>query len=211
MYGVVCVLEYIRYDKEFYKNFEKVEEKINGEIETEELVNKYYYQFGPYLGQVIHTIKDGVKMSYLNGEPRLFEATYLCTFQIALKNLGQIYPVISKRRGEIISESSNLEGNTCTIEAIIPIAECFGFVTEIRKKSSGLANPILEFYKWQILNIDPFYMPSTKEELEMYGTNIDTPNIAKNFINIVRTRKGMTTDEKLVKNANQQINLGKNK
>lgn len=208
MYGVVCVLEYIRYDKEFYKNFEKGEDN---QEDIKDLENKYYYQFGPYLGQVIHTIKDGVKMSYLNGEPRLFEATYLCTFQIALKNLGQIYPVISKRRGEIISESSNLEGNTCTIEAIIPIAECFGFVTEIRKKSSGLANPILEFYKWQILNIDPFYIPSTKEEIETHGTNIDTPNISKNFINAVRTRKGMSTDEKLVKNANQQINLGKNK
>ena len=70
---------------------------------------------------------------------------------------------------------------------------------------------MLEFYKWRILDIDPFYIPQTKEEIELKGLNIDAPNIAKKLINLVRTRKGLPTDEKLVKDANKQSNLGKNK
>jgi len=41
--------------------------------------------------------------------------------------------------------------------------ESFGFVEEIRTKSSGLANPMLQFYKWQMINIDPFYIPISQE------------------------------------------------
>lgn len=74
-----------------------------------------------------------------------------------------------------------------------------------------MANPMLEFYKWMIVDIDPFYIPQTKEEIELHGVNIDAPNIAKKLINSVRVRKGMVTDELLVKDANKQANLGKNK
>jgi len=45
----------------------------------------------------------------------------------------------------------------------VPIVESFGFVEEIRTKSSGLANPMLQFFKWQMINIDPFYVPITQE------------------------------------------------
>ena len=77
---------------------EIVEEK---KVDENELFNKFYYQFGPFLGQVIGSIKEGIKISYLNGQPRLFEATYLCTFQIEVTHIGKIYTVISKRRGDV--------------------------------------------------------------------------------------------------------------
>lgn len=51
----------------------------------------------------------------------------------------------------------------CTIEAQVPIVESFGFVEEIRKKSSGMANPMLQFHKWEMIDIDPFYAPTTQE------------------------------------------------
>jgi ribosome assembly protein 1 len=74
-----------------------------------------------------------------------------------------------------------------------------------------MANPMLEFYKWNMINTDPFYIPLSKEDIELHGTIVDTPNIAKKIINSVRMRKGLTVDEKIVKDANKQANLGKNK
>ena len=74
-----------------------------------------------------------------------------------------------------------------------------------------MANPMLEFYKWQLLMKDPFYIPQTKAEIELNGMNIDTPNIAKKIITGIRTRKGLPIDEKLVKDATKQSNLSKNK
>lgn len=70
---------------------------------------------------------------------------------------------------------------------------------------------MLEFYKWQLLSVDPFYIPQTKEEIEDNGLNIDAPNIAKKLINQIRIRKGLPIDEKLVKDGTKQSNLGKKK
>ncbi len=49
------------------------------------------------------------------------------------------------------------------------------------------------------------------QEIEDFGINIDTPNIAKNYINKVRIRKGLPIDEKIVKHADKQKNLSKKK
>ena len=117
----------------------------------------------------------------------------------------------------IITPTINVTGlnkksadNWLTIEAIIAVAESFGFVEEIRKKSSGLTNPMLQFYKWKILNVDPFDIAS-EEDILNYGINVDTKNIAKNYINKIRQRKGLLTNEKLISNSDKQRNLAKKK
>lgn len=70
---------------------------------------------------------------------------------------------------------------------------------------------MLEFYNWRLLEVDPFYIPITKEDIELNGLNVDTPNIAKKLIKNIRIRKGLPTDDKLVKDATKQSTLGKNK
>jgi len=164
--------------------------------------------YGPFLGQIMSTIKETCRKSFLSGDPRLIEALYLCIFQINQENVGKIYSVVSKRRGEIINEIPSDENIKCTIEAIVPVAESFGFVEEIRKKSSGLANPMLRFYKWKIIDVDPFDIPS-EDDIINFGVNVDSPNIAKEYINKIRQRKGLVTDEKIVKGADKQKNLAK--
>ena len=168
-------------------------------------------EYGPLIGQIIGSIKDCCRKAFICAEPRLYEAYYLCVFQINQDLVGKIYSVFSKRRGEIINEIPSEESIKSTIEAIIPVAESFGFVEEIRKKSSGLANnPMLQFYKWKMLNVDPFDIAS-EEDILNYGVNVDTKNIAKNYINKIRQRKGLLTNEKLVSNADKQRNLAKKK
>ncbi len=164
--------------------------------------------YGPFLGQIMSTIKETCRKSFLSGDPRLIEALYLCIFQINQENVGKIHSVVSKRRGEIINEIPSDENIKCTIEAIVPVAESFGFVEEIRKKSSGLANPMLRFYKWKIIDVDPFDIPS-EDDIINFGVNVDSPNIAKVYINKIRQRKGLLTDEKIVKGADKQKNLAK--
>ena len=230
MYGVIFVLEFVEFktkkqDKPKEKEKEKEEEskdKINNlpeekKDEGEKTENKSNSnsksqtgEYGPLIGQIIGSIKDCCRKAYLCAEPRLYEAYYLCIFQINQELVGKIYSVVAKRRGEIINEIPSEESIKSTIEAIIPVAESFGFVEEIRKKSSGNANPMLQFYKWKILNVDPFDIAS-EEDILNYGVNVDTKNIAKNYINKIRQRKGLLTNEKLVSNADKQRNLAKKK
>ena len=188
------------------------EEALNNNKDTKSTSNPKSQsgEYGPLIGQIIGSIKDCCRKAFLCGEPRLYEAYYLCIFQINQDLVGKIYSVFGKRRGEIINEIPSEESIKSTIEAILPVAESFGFVEEIRKKSSGMTNPMLQFYKWKILNVDPFDIAS-EEDILNYGVNVDTKNIAKNYINKIRQRKGLLTNEKLVSNADKQRNLAKKK
>ena len=55
------------------------------------------------------------------------------------------------------------------ITALIPVAESFGQSEEIRKRTSGLASPHIEFSHFEIIDIDPGWEPKTEEELELFG------------------------------------------
>lgn len=82
---------------------------------------------------------------------------------------------------------------------------------------------------------DPFWVPSSEEELLHYGEKADSENLARRFIpvptadtpsvlalwgfslslsrymNAVRKRKGLAVDEKLVEHGEKQRTLKKNK
>lgn len=75
--------------------------KVTDTADGETVSSKQYHQYGPFLGQIIGTVKECSRLSYLQGEPRLYEALYLCTFQLNIENIGKIHSVINKRRGRV--------------------------------------------------------------------------------------------------------------
>jgi ribosome assembly protein 1 len=80
----------------------------------------------------------------------------------------------------------------------------------LRKKTSGVASPQLVFAGFEVLDLDPFWVPTTEEELEDLGTIADKQNLAKFYMEKVRLRKGLAIEKKLVEHADKQRNL-KNK
>ncbi|KAK9506681.1 hypothetical protein O3M35_008573 [Rhynocoris fuscipes] len=63
----------------------------------------------------------------------------------------------------------------------------------------------------QVIDIDPFWSPSTEEEYLHYGEKADTENRARQYMNSVRRRKGLPVEEKIVQHAEKQRTLSKNK
>jgi len=55
--------------------------------------------------------------------------------------------------------------------------------------------------------LDPFWVPKTEEELEDLGEKADRINIAKVYVDGVRSRKGMFVDKKIVEFAEKQRTL----
>lgn len=52
---------------------------------------------------------------------------YACTLQCDQNQLGSLYSVLSRRRGEVVSEDI-IEGTTIFIlKVVLPIVESFGF------------------------------------------------------------------------------------
>lgn len=62
-----------------------------------------------------------------------------------------------------------------------------------------------------MIDIDPFWVPNTEEELELYGEKADSGNRALNYMNAVRKRKGLSVEEKIVEHGEKQRTLSKNK
>ena len=81
----------------------------------------------------------------------------------------------------------------------------------------------------QLIPNDPFWVPSSEEELLHYGEKADSENLARRYstplpcivcapiitlhryMNTVRKRKGLAVDEKLVEHGEKQRTLKKNK
>ncbi len=103
-----------------------------------------------------------------------------------------MYGVITRRRGRILSEALHEGTPFFTITALLPVAESFGFSDEIRKRTSGGASPQLRFCGFEnVLDLDPFWVPSTEDELEDLGELADRENVAKRYMDGVRRRKGL--------------------
>lgn len=58
-----------------------------------------------------------------------------------------------------------------------------------------------------MLNQDPFWVPTTEEELEDLGEKADRSNVAKGYMDSVRERKGLFVDRKIVEFAEKQRTL----
>jgi ribosome assembly protein 1 len=61
--------------------------------------------------------------------------------------------------------------------------------------------------RYELLDLDPFWIPKTEEELEDLGEKADRINVAKEYMDNVRERKGMFVDRKLVEFAEKQRTL----
>ncbi|KAJ2550289.1 Cytoplasmic GTPase/eEF2-like protein (ribosomal biogenesis) [Coemansia sp. RSA 1933] len=164
---------------------------------------------GALSGQIITTVRDAVKMGFLHWSPRLHLAMYACDIQATSEVLGKVYAVINRRRGRILSEEMREGTPYFTIKAIIPIVESFGFADEIRKRTSGAAIPLLIFRGFESLDVDPFWVPTTEEELEDLGEKADRENEAKRYMDKVRKRKGLFVERKIVEHAEKQRTLKK--
>jgi ribosome assembly protein 1 len=147
---------------------------------------------GKLTGELITTVRSGIRDAFLDWSPRILLAMYSCTIQATPEVLGRVYDVLNRRRGTILSESL-LEGTPYfTIEATLPVAESFGFSDEIRKRTSGLAQPMLRFIGFEMLDdVDPFWVPKTEEELEDLGVHGERENVAKRYVDKIRKRKGL--------------------
>ncbi|OLL25980.1 Ribosome assembly protein 1 [Neolecta irregularis DAH-3] len=158
-------------------------------------------------GQVISATRDGIRQAFLEYSPRLMLAMYTCDIQTSPDVLGKVYAVVSQRRGHIVSEEMKEGTPFFTIKAKIPVIESFGFADDIRKRTSGAASPQLIFGGFEILDQDPFWVPTTEEELEDLGDTADKENIAKRYMDSIRKRKGLFVEKKLIKNAEKQRTL----
>ena len=160
------------------------------------------------VSEILKTIQHSIHRGFLDWSPRIMLAMYSCEIASSTEVLGRVYSVLTRRRGRILSEAMREGTPFFTIEALIPVVESFGFSEEIRKKTSGAAAPQLVFWGYDMINEDPFWVPRSEEELEDLGEKGDKENVAKRYVDMVRTRKGMVVKgRKVVEHGEKQKTL----
>lgn len=162
------------------------------------------------LGRLITTTRDTIHQTVLDWSPRIMLAMYTCDIQASAEVLGKVYAVVQRRRGHILSEEMKEGTPFFQIVARLPVVEAFGFSEDIRKKTSGAASPQLVFSGFEAIDEDPFWVPTTEEELEKLGEWAERENIARKYMNTIRKRKGLFVEEKVVQNAEKQRTLKRN-
>ncbi|EDW68592.1 elongation factor-like GTPase 1 [Drosophila virilis] len=167
--------------------------------------------FGPFSGQVLTAAKEVCRQAFQNQPQRLVTPMYSCNIVVNAEMLGKMYAVIGRRHGKILSGDLTQGSGNFAVTCLLPVIESFNFAQEMRKQTSGLACPQLMFSHWEVIDIDPFWLPTTEEELMHFGEKADSANRAKLYMDSVRRRKGLFVDEQVVEHAEKQRTLSKNK
>lgn len=188
---------------------ESVHKMSQDEIESIE-DPRYQQHIVDLSGRLITSTRDAIHEAFLDWSPRIMWAIYSCDIQTSVDVLGKVYAVILQRHGKIISEEMKEGTPFFQIEAHVPVVEAFGLSEDIRKRTSGAAQPQLVFSGFECIDLDPFWVPTTEEELEELGDTADRENIARKHMNAIRRRKGLFIEEKVVENAEKQRTLKKN-
>ncbi|KAG0347073.1 Elongation factor 2, partial [Gamsiella multidivaricata] len=103
-------------------------------------------------GQIIPACRSAIYASAMVAEPGLMEPIYLVEITCPETAMGGIYGVLNKRRGHMIGEEQRPGTPMYTLKAYLPVAESFGFTSDLRQATSGQAFPQSVFDHWEMLN-----------------------------------------------------------
>ncbi|KAK1710912.1 hypothetical protein CaCOL14_005072 [Colletotrichum acutatum] len=145
-------------------------------------------------GEIIKTFTSSLRSGMLDWSPRLMLAMYTVEIQASTEVLGRVYDVLTRRRGRVLSEAMKEGTPFFSINSVLPVAESFGFADEMRKRTSGAAQPQLIFAGYEVLDQDPFWVPFTEDDLEDLGELADKENVAKRYMDGVRRKKGLLVE-----------------
>ncbi len=88
-------------------------------------------------------VRDGV----IKAKPVLLEPIMKLEVLVPKEFLGDTIGDLNSRRSRI--ESVETEGETCVIHGVIPLAETFGYATNLRSVTQGRATHSIEVYRYQ--------------------------------------------------------------
>ncbi|KAF9202766.1 Elongation factor 2 [Haplosporangium sp. Z 27] len=103
-------------------------------------------------GQIIPACRSAIYAAAMVAEPGLMEPIYLVEITCPEQAMGGIYGVLNKRRGQMIGEEQRPGTPMFLLKAYLPVAESFGFTSDLRAATGGQAFPQSVFDHWEHLN-----------------------------------------------------------
>ena len=127
------------------------------------------------MGQIMPTARRVCFSSMMLAEPGLLEPIYLCNISVPQDAMGNVYGVLTRRRGHVFTEEQKPGTPMMTLLAYLPVMESFGFTADLRSNTGGKAFPQCSFDHWE----------------PMSGSPYDANTKCNEVIQAVRQRKGL--------------------
>ena len=185
---------------------------------------------------MIATMTQACRLAFSAAPVRIVEPVYDCRVIATAESIGQAQAVLAQRRAKIVGQDMREGSLLYEISAWLPVVESLStwaketeaekaaakrlggskerklvrpsFADELRKSTSGVASAQLVFSHWEPIDVDPFWVPTTKDEKEDFGEydREGAGNLARKYIDETRRRKGLWVEEKIVEKADKQRN-----
>jgi elongation factor 2 len=101
------------------------------------------------MGQIMPTSRRVCFASLLTAEPNMLEPVYLCNISVPQDAMGNVYGVLTQRRGHVFSEEQRPGTPQMTLLAYLPVMESCGFTADLRSNTGGKAFPQCSFDHWE--------------------------------------------------------------
>ena len=141
-------------------------------------------------GQVIPTARRVAYSALLMATPRLMEPVYYVEVLTPPDAIEAVFTVLSKRRGHVTSDEPKPGSPFYIVKAYIPVVESFGFETDLRSFTQGLAFCQQVFDHWSVVPGNPLDKSIVLRPLEPSPI----PHLAREFMVKTRRRKGLSED-----------------
>jgi len=130
------------------------------------------------MGQIMPTSRRVCFASMITASPALLEPVYLANISVPQDAMGNVYGVLTRRRGHVFSEEQRPGTPQMTLLAYLPVMESFGFTADLRSNTGGKAFPQCSFDHWEPMNGNPY----------------EEGNKCREVVLQVRKRKGLAVD-----------------
>jgi elongation factor G len=91
--------------------------------------------------------KEAFEQAFLKANPQLLEPVMRVEVETPLEYLGRVQGDLSARRGLLLG--SETQANLVTIQAEVPLVKMFGYSTELRSLTAGMATFAMEFANYR--------------------------------------------------------------
>lgn len=138
-------------------------------------------------GQIIPATRRAIYSSFLTGGPKLMEPIFFVETMCTADVLENVEAVLNGRRGNVVKTEAVPGSPFFLIKGTLPVIDSFGFETDLRVHSRGLAFPLQVFDYWNPVPGDPLDTSVILRPLEA-SRPID---LARDFMVKTRRRKGL--------------------
>ncbi|KAL2876720.1 hypothetical protein SGCOL_008087 [Colletotrichum sp. CLE4] len=141
-------------------------------------------------GQIIPTSRRACYSSFLMASPRLMEPLYSVSVTGPEDSATEVYTTLARRRGHVLQDGPVAGTPLYRVNGLIPVIDSFGFETDLRIKTKGMAMVSLTFDSWSVVPGDPL----DKEVILRPLQPASAQATARDFVLKTRRRKGLSED-----------------